>query len=617
MKHGFIKVGAGCIKTNLANPLANAEEIIRLIKEADKKGVKLLTFPELCITGASLGSLFYNAALLKGVRCALDEIIKATAYSDITVSVGAPLMLEGKLYNCAVIINSGNILAVVPSEKHSDIFAVNNGSLRCVTLLNESVAFGSDIVFRHTNFENFSFCVAVGENAYSSCTATIKLNPVASAEAVGKAEKRRLLAKASSLTDICGIVYASCGEGESTTDEVFSGHLIISENGKLLCENQPFDENRLLISEIDVDMLSYERSKNCDFYTSDHTTVYFDCKTEKTLLTRKVRENPFIPDNEEELNSRIKTILSLQASGLARRIEHTNSRTVVIGISGGLDSTLALLVCAKAMDKIGRPHTDIIAVTLPCFGTTKRTKSNAMLLCEELGVTLREVNITDAVRQHFSDIGHSEAVTDATYENSQARERTQVLMDIAGDCQGFVVGTGDISELALGWATYNGDHMSMYGVNGGIPKTLIRCIVKYVACLSNEKLSNVLYDILDTPVSPELLPIDDKGEISQKTEDLVGPYELHDFFLYYMCRYGFSPEKIYRLCVYALSHKYNEETIKKWLKIFMRRFFSQQFKRSCLPDGVKVGSVSLSPRGDWKMPSDALSTLWLREAENL
>ncbi len=617
MKHGFIKVGAGCIKTHLANPAANAEEIIKLIKEADEKGVKLLTFPELCITGASLGSLFYNSTLLKGARCALDEILKATAYSDITVVVGTPLMLEGKLYNCAVIINSGDILAVVPSEKHSDIFAVNNGTLSCAALLKQTVPFGNDIVFRHTNLENFSFCVAVGENAYSSNTAAIKLNPVASVEAVGKAEKRRLLAKANSLTDICGIVYASCGEGESTTDEVFSGHLIISENGKLICENHSLYENRLLISEIDVDMLCSERSKNSDFYTSDDTTVYFDCKTEKTLLTRKVRENPFIPDNEEELKERLDTILSIQAAGLQRRIEHTKSKSVVIGISGGLDSTLALLVCAKAMDKLGRPHTDIIAVTMPCFGTTARTKSNAVLLCEELGVTLREVNITDAVRQHFSDIGHSEAVTDATYENSQARERTQVLMDIAGDCQGFVVGTGDISELALGWATYNGDHMSMYGVNGGIPKTLIRCIVKYVASLSGEKLSKVLYDILDTPVSPELLPIDDKGEISQKTEDLVGPYELHDFFLYYMCRHGFSPEKIYRLCVYALSHKYSEETIKKWLKIFMRRFFAQQFKRSCLPDGVKVGSVSLSPRGDWKMPSDALSTLWLIEAENL
>ncbi len=616
MKHGFIKVGTGCIKTHLADTQANAQEIIKLIKEADQKGVKLLALPELCITGASIGDLFYNTALLKGSLNALQKITEETSHTDITFTVGIPLMLSGKLYNCVAVVNSGEILGVVPCEKHSDIFAVNN-SLSVITLLSRTVPFGNDIVFRHSQLENFSFCVAVGENADTLNNAVIKINPVASVETVGKAEKRKLLAKADSLTNICGILYASCGDGESTTDAVYSGHLIISENGKILCKNKPMDKCRLIVSEIDVDMLCGERSKDSDFYSGEEYTVYFQCKTEETSLTRKVRENPFIPENKPELESRIETILNLQATALARRIEHTCAKTVVMGISGGLDSTLALLVCVKAMDSLNRPRTDVIAVTMPCFGTTARTKSNAVLLCEKLKVTLKEIDITTAVRQHFADIGHNEANTDVTYENSQARERTQVLMDIAGEFGGFVVGTGDISELSLGWATYNGDHMSMYSVNGGIPKTLMRCIVNYVAQNSNEGLAKVLFDILDTPVSPELLPIDNKGEISQKTEDLVGPYELHDFFLYYMCRYGFSPEKIYRLCSYAMADKYSDEVIKKWLKIFMRRFFSQQFKRSCIPDGVKVGSVSLSPRGDWQMPSDALSTLWLNEAENL
>ncbi|MEE0945924.1 MAG: NAD(+) synthase [Acutalibacteraceae bacterium] len=617
MKHGFIKVGTGCPRVHLADTVANTKEIISLVNKADEKGVKLLCLPELCITGASCGDLFYNSTLQNAAIRAIEEILDETAHTDVTFTVGAPLLFFSKLYNCAVVISHGEILGIVPSSKQSNIFTADNGEVTFVSVLSRTVPFGSNISFTHSTFNNFSFNVAVGNKAKPDGFATIKLNPDASGETVGKADKIKLLTKAATINNICGMLYASASQGESTTNEVFAGHLLIAENGKILNENPPFNSNNLIVSEIDVDMLTHLRSVDKDFFTAEEYIVNFDCDTANTVLTRKVRENPFVPENEEEKEERINTILNIQATGLARRIEHTKAKSVVIGISGGLDSTLALLVCVKAMDMLSRPHTDIIAVTLPCFGTTSRTKSNAVLLCEELGVSFREINITNAVRQHFSDIGHDEGVTDVTYENSQARERTQVLMDIAGKENGFVVGTGDISELALGWATYNGDHMSMYGVNAGVPKTVIRCIVEYLAKRSDKKLGDILLDIVDTPVSPELLPADDKGEIAQKTEETVGPYELHDFFLFYMCRYGFSPEKIYRICVYALSHKYSEETIKKWLKNFMRRFFMSQFKRSCLPDGAKIGSVSLSPRGDLNMPSDALCSLWLNEAENL
>ena len=615
MKDGFIKVGAGKIKTRVADTKWNTAEIIKLINKADSLGVKLLVLPELCLTGASCGSLFYNDTLQAGALEGLSLILKQTENTDITTVLGMPVKAQGNIFDCAVVIKGSNILGVVPSTQKSNIFASDISRLDNFTLFDKNVPFNADMVFCCASLPDFSFAVAVGESITAHPTLSTA-QPCASAETVGKSDMRRTLIKAESYKNSGGIIYASCGEGESTTDQVYSGHLIIGEMGKILKENTPLDDTDLIVSELDVSKLSNERAKgNCppfDFYT-----VYFDTTVCNTTLTRHIKRNPFIPEDKKELEERIKTILSIQASGLKKRIEHTFSKSVVIGISGGLDSTLALLVCAKAMDELDRKRSDIIAVTMPCFGTTKRTKSNAEVLCNCLGVTFMEINITSAVKQHFEDIGHDINVHDLTFENSQARERTQVLMDLAGKRGGFVVGTGDLSELALGWATYNGDHMSMYGVNGGVPKTLIKNIVSFVAEKSEGELSRVLSDIVDTPVSPELLPAEENGEISQKTEDLVGPYELHDFFLYYFCRFGFSPSKIYRLALYALGDIYDSETIKKWLKNFVKRFITQQFKRSCLPDGVKVGSVSLSPRGDFPMPSDAAYTLFLTEAENL
>lgn len=617
MKDGFIKVGAARINTVVADPTRNAAEILNIIKNAEESGIKLLALPELAVTGASCGNLFYADTLLKGALKALEEILKATESTDMVIVVGMPIKKEGSLFNCGVVINRGNVLGVVPSICYSDIFSSDVFDDDNITILDRVVPFSPDIVFSCISMEDFSFDVTVGESKNITTSASISVHIDASPETVEKDDIRRTLIKAESYKNICGYVYCSAGEGESTTDMVYSGHLIIGERGKILTENTPLDQTKLVISEIDVALLSTERAKSKNpFYNQDEISVFFDLTLCETVLTRFYKKNPFIPENEEELAKRIEKVLNIQVSGLKKRISHTFAKSVVIGISGGLDSTLALLVCAKAMDSLNRDRKDIIAVSMPCFGTTKRTKTNAEVLCEELGVTFKEINIKSAVEQHFCDIGHDINITDLTFENSQARERTQVLMDLAGKYGGFVVGTGDLSELALGWATYNGDHMSMYGVNGGVPKTLIKSIVSYLSENSEGKLKEVLYDIFDTPVSPELLPADDNGKIAQKTEDLVGPYELHDFFIYYFCRYGFSVSKIYRLALYALKD-YSPEVIKKWLTVFTRRFITQQFKRSCLPDGVKVGSVSISPRGDFTMPSDASASVFVSEAENL
>ena len=487
--------------------------------------------------------------------------------------------------------------------------------------------FGTDLLFACAELPDYTFGVELCEDLWVPCPPSTRLtaggaaiiaNLSASDEVIGKADYRRMLVSATSARLACGYIYCSASPTESTQDMVFSRHHLIAENGTILAENEPFADAELTITEIDVQRLMHERHRTTSYdAVPGLRQIVFHQPLRRTQLTRPIAPNPFVPPYDDQLRARAEAILRIQSQGLKKRIEHTHAKTVVLGISGGLDSTLALLVCVRAFDLCGRSRKQIQCVTMPCFGTTKRTKSNAVKLCEELGVSVQEVNITAAVRQHFADIGHDESVHDVTYENCQARERTQVLMDIANQSGGLVIGTGDLSELALGWATYNGDHMSMYAVNCSVPKTLVRYIVQYEAASSAPALQAVLLDILDTPVSPELLPADENGQIAQKTEDLVGPYELHDFFLYHTLRFGTRPRKLFRMAKYAYAGKYDDETIRHWLKTFCRRFFQQQFKRSCIPDGPKVGSVTLSPRGDWRMPSDASSHLWLSEAEAL
>lgn len=641
MKNGFIKVAAGAVKTTVADVSANTGEILRRIAEAEERGANLLVLPELCVTGYSCGDLFFNEALLAAARRELVKIRDFTAGKYPLVIVGAPLLHRGKLYNCAVALHNGRTLAAVPKtnipnygefyEKRQ--FSSGAGHPREeIELAGERIPFGTDILLECEEMPDFRVGIELCEDLWSPCPpserlclagATVIANPSASNELVGKADYRRLLVSSTSARLMCGYVYQSAGEGESTQDAVYSQHAMICENGLLLAENPPFGEISLTVSEIDVSRLAGERHKNTSFEISNaengriFDVISFSQRLKETALTRHVAKNPFVPEDDKLLRGRAEAILHIQASGLRKRLEHTRAKCAVIGISGGLDSCLALLAAVRAFDLMHRPRTEIVAVTMPCFGTTSRTRKNAEILCRELGVSFREVDISEAVTRHLADIGHDISVHDVTYENSQARERTQVIMDIANEAGGLVVGTGDLSELALGWATYNGDHMSMYGVNASIPKTLVRYIVRYEASRSPSALGAVLLDILDTPVSPELLPAKADGGIAQKTEELVGPYELHDFFLYYMLRFGFSPSKIFRLARYAFNGEYDDETIKKWLKTFVRRFFSQQFKRSCMPDGPKVGSASLSPRGDWRMPSDASARLWLDELEGI
>ena len=637
MKQGFVKVAAATPDIRVADISYNTEQICKLIDETVANGAKIVVFPELCVTGYTCGDLFFQDILLERSKEALNEIAEYTKDKDALVFVGVPLAINGKLYNVAAALNRGKIIGLVtktflPNYSEFDemrTFQAGPEEARVILYEGEQVAFGPQILFKAKNMEGLIVSAEICEDVWSpippsimaaTAGATILVNCSASSETYGKDGYRTSLISGQSARMIAGYVYANAGAGESTTDLVFGGHNIIAENGMVLKESRRY-MNDVIYSEIDVHRLLNERRKNTTFQqmSGKHflVTVPFEIEKEETELTRSISQMPFIPEDEKERDECCEEILMIQALGLKKRLQHTNCRNVVIGVSGGLDSTLALLVAVKTFDMLGIDRKNITAVTMPCFGTTDRTYQNACVLIEKLGVTLREISIQETVRNHFKDIGQREDLFDTTYENAQARERTQVLMDIANMENGMVIGTGDMSELALGWATYNGDHMSMYGVNSSIPKTFVRFIVKHCAVeCEDETLKKALFDILDTPISPELLPAKE-GEIEQKTEDLVGPYELHDFYLYYMLRYGYEPSKIYRLARKAFAGVYEDETILKWLKSFCRRFFTQQFKRSCLPDGPKVGTVGLSPRGDLRMPSDACVTIWLEELERL
>lgn len=636
MKDGFIRVCAATPDIKVAECDYNADNIIKQITEAEKKGTKLIVFPELCITAYTCGDLFAQKLLKDNAKKALEKILNAVSRLDIIAVVGIPLEVKQKLYNTAVVMKSGKILGVVPKANipnYSEFyearhFAKGTANVFEIELCGQKVPFGTDILFECENCSEFVLAAEICEDVWvtsppslrhSQAGATVIANLSASDEITGKSAYRKMLIQSHSAKTVSAYIYADAGEGESTTDLVFSGENIIAENGSMLNIAKRF-ENGIIYADIDVQRLMGERVKTTTFIQDDngYTIVKFKFDTlENYELNRYFSKTPFVPSDKSECGKRAEEILTIQAMGLKKRIAHSCSETAVVGISGGLDSTLALLVTVRAFDSLKKDRKNIIAVTMPCFGTTDRTYNNAINFANSLGVTLKEVRIDKAVKLHFEDIGHDPNVYDVTYENSQARERTQVLMDIANQENGLVVGTGDLSETALGWATYNGDHMSMYAVNTSVPKTLIRYLVEYEAQRTdNDILEITLKDILDTPVSPELLPPKD-GEISQKTEHIVGPYELHDFFLYYMVRFAFSPSKIYRLAKTAFKGQFEDKFILEWLKVFFRRFFNQQFKRSCIPDGPKVGTVALSPRGDWRMPSDACSKLWLDEIENL
>ena len=636
MRQGFIKVAALTPKVTVADTQANRKEICRLMDEAEAKGAKILVFPELCITGYTCGDLFYQQVLLREAKKELLAIAKYTQRKDYLAFVGLPLEYNGKLYNVAAAVTQGKVLGLVPKTHIPNYnefyerrhFAPGMKQPVPVALDEDTVVpMGTRVLFQCRQMPELKIGAEICEDVWAPnppgvehalAGATLLVNLSASDETTGKDMYRKSLVTGQSGRLICGYVYCSAGDGESTQDVVYSGHNLIAENGTLLAESRRFC-NESIYTELDMIRLNEERRRMSTFMTSDESyiNVEFSLKEEKTELTRFVDPAPFVPGSKVDREKRCEEIFMIQAMGLKKRLEHTHAATAVVGISGGLDSTLALLVMVKAFDLIEKDHKDIVAVTMPGFGTTDRTYDNAVSLIKSLGATFREVSIVDSVRVHFKDIGQDEAVHDVTYENGQARERTQILMDIANKSGGMVIGTGDMSELALGWATYNGDHMSMYGVNASVPKTLVRHLVCYYAdTCADETLQKVLYDVLDTPVSPELLPPED-GKISQKTEDIVGPYELHDFFLYYILRFGCTPKKIYRLANYAFAGTYDTETIQKWLKTFYRRFFSQQFKRSCLPDGPKVGTVAVSPRGDLRMPSDASARIWMEELEHL
>ena len=627
MKDGFVRVAAGTPKVRVADCAYNTENIIALMREAEEKRVKVLVLPELCVTGYTAADLFLQDTLLAGALSGLAAIKRASEGMDVLTFVGLPIADCGRLYNCAAAVKGGRILGVTTKRNIPNYsvyyelrhFEPGEDAMRTVRLLGEDVPFGNRLLFE---CEQLPLRVAAElcedlwvpqspsiEHALAGANLIVNLS--ASDENVGKGDYRRSLVSMQSARLICGYIYANAGQGESSQDMVYAGHNLICENGTMLAESERFTTG-LLISEIDVQYLEAERRRMSSFgrRQEGYTRVPFSLKMEQTELTRRLSPTPFVPGDPAARDRRCEEILSIQTQGLMQRLRHIHGKCAVIGVSGGLDSTLALLVTARAFRALSLDPAGIKAVTMPCFGTTRRTRSNAEILARSLGMDFLEIPIADAVRVHFRDIGQDERVHDVTYENGQARERTQVLMDVANKEGGIVIGTGDLSELALGWATYNGDHMSMYGVNCSIPKTLIRYLVRYEADhAGDEELRDVLLDILDTPVSPELLPPVD-GDISQKTEDLVGPYELHDFFLYYLLRRACPPKKVLRLAVHALGDRYDEATILSWLRVFCRRFFSQQFKRSCLPDDPKVGSVTLSPRGDLRMPSDASGALW-------
>ena len=629
MKYGFVKVAAVTPKIKVADTKYNGQLIRSMMKDADKAGAKVVVFPELSITGASCGDLLFQSKLLKSVKEELMQIVTASEYYDAIYFVGLPYEINSKLYNVVAVISKGEVLGMVPKSYLKDNrHFVSGAFLESEEVLpnGQIVPVGTDLIFYCEQMPQLKIAVEIGEDLWAVQPpsighaiggANVIVNPSASIEESGSDAYRRELVKGQSARLLCGYISVNTGEGESTQDVVYSGHNIIAENGRILEESERLGSG-ILCSEIDVERLEGDRRKNSLFETEDsHVCVPFQLRETETELTRFVDPSPFVPADADARRKHCEDVFAIQAMGLKKRMEHTGAETAVIGISGGLDSTLALLVIARAFDLMKKSRKDIVAVTMPGFGTTDRTYDNAVNMIKQLGATFMEVSIKDSVRQHFKDIGHDESKHDVTYENAQARERTQILMDVANQKNGMVIGTGDMSELALGWATYNGDHMSMYCVNGSVPKMLVRHVVRYYADTCGEAvLKNVLYDVLDTPVSPELLP-PENGQIAQKTEDLVGPYELHDFVMYYVLRHGFSPEKIYMLAKIAFRGIYNNATILKWLKTFYRRFFMQQFKRSCLPDGPKVGTLSVSPRGDLMMPSDACARIWMDELEHL
>lgn len=634
MRHGFIKVAAATPDIRVADVDYNKGQIIKQMDEAAEAGAKIIVFPELCITGYTCSDLFLQDILLNSAKKALVEIAEHTKNLDALVFVGVPIAVGGELYNVAAALNHGNILGFTTKSflpNYGEFYEMRQfrpGPKKAEKILfgGKEIPFGPQLLFVENQMANLIVSAEICEDVWSPVPpsieaaregATVIVNCSASDETIGKASYREALISGQSARLISGYIYANAGEGESTTDLVFGGHNLIAENGTILAEAKRFS-NGIIYTEFDVQKIANERRKNTTFTeTQEHVLprIPFGLEQTETILTRTFPSRPFVPRDDQERAKRCEEILTIQAMGLKKRLAHTHAKSAVVGISGGLDSTLALLVTAKAFDAMGLERSGITAVTMPCFGTTDRTYQNACKMSLKVGATLREVRIGDAVMQHFKDIGHDPQDHSVTYENSQARERTQVLMDIANQTGGLVIGTGDMSELALGWATYNGDHMSMYGVNASVPKTLVRHLVHYFAdTCEDSSLKEVLYDVLDTPVSPELLPPKD-GEIVQKTEDLVGPYELHDFFLYYFLRIGYEPGKIYRIAKLSFAGEYDDETIYKWLRTFCWRFFSQQFKRSCLPDGPKVGTVALSPRGDWRMPSDACVALWIQNLE--
>lgn len=637
MDYGFIKVAAATPKIKVADVDCNTELICNQIDEAAKNGAKVLVFPELCLTGYTCSDLFWQSLMLEKVK---EKTIEIAGYSkdyDMLIMIGIPYEHNGKLYNVGVVLHKGKILGMVTKNhlpNYSEFYEARHftkGFEKVVTVdfAGQKVPMGMNILFKCENRPDMVIGVEICEDLWvpnppsirhTMAGATIIANLSASDEVTGKSIYRRDLVAGQSARLICGYIYADAGEGESSTDLVYSAHNMIAENGRMLAEAKRFI-NQTVYGDIDLDRIKNERRKMTTYDSKDeedYTVVTFEMNMDNNELSTKINNMPFVPGDIAKRNERCEEILTIQAMGLKKRLEHTNAKSAVIGISGGLDSTLALLVTVRAFDMLGRDRKGIVAVTMPGFGTTDRTYDNALKMIEKLGTTFIEINISDAANEHFKAIGHDSSIHDVTYENVQARQRTLYLMNLANQYNGFVVGTGDLSELALGWATYNGDHMSMYGVNASIPKTLVRHLVRYYADTCDDiELNKVLMDVLDTPVSPELLPPQDNGEIAQKTEDLVGPYELHDFFMYYMLRLGYTPKKIYYLARNAFEGIYDDETILKWLKTFYRRFFAQQFKRSCLPDGPKVGTVAVSPRGDLRMPSDACATIWLKELEEI
>lgn len=634
MKYSYVKTRAASPALKVGDVKYNAEMIAGEVEKAEKAGVELLVFPELCLSGYTCGDLFLQKQLLRGAEQALKELAALSVGKEVLFFVGLPFAVGANVYNCAAAVQNGRILALVPKTYlpnynefyEARYFTAGQGETQLVTICGQSAPFGTNIIVRNSENPAFSVACEICEDLWApaspSCAhalagANIIVNLSASNEVIGKTEYRELLLKSQSGKLSCGYVYADAGKDESTSDMVFAGHNIIAENGVILNESLPFS-GEYAESEIDVELLENERRKLTSFqtYSGGYTFVAFSAQERECALTRKIEALPFVPQGKE-LDRRCGLILSMQSTALAKRLKHTKAKTAVIGVSGGLDSALALLVTVRAFDLLGRKREDIIAVTMPGYGTSLKTKNNSLSLMQATGATIRTVNIGGAVAKHFKDIEHDPENKNTTYENAQARYRTMILMDVANETGGIVVGTGDLSELALGWCTYNGDHMSMYAVNCSVPKTLVKSLVSYEGKRVGGRLEIVLKAILNTEISPELLPPDEKGNITQKTEDLIGPYELHDFYLFHFVRHGFSPSKTLFLAESAFAEKYDRATLKKWLVNFYKRFFAQQFKRNCIPDGVKVGSVSLSPRADWRMPSDASPALWLEEAENL